>query len=215
MTGTNISELLFKSVFFLIMTLILAACAASDVSPYYNAVITAVVDGDTIDVVFEGKTPDGCGQKERVRLIGVNTPELTKIPPEYYAEEARKFTDKWWQTNIRVRFDEVSSRRDVYTRLLAYVYLDDGRLLNELLIREGYGRYYDNFAFEKERMEAFALAEEEARKAKKGLWGRALSSRRKAMSFSDASGAVTQKESRSRQRKPGRAVHEGVRNDRN
>ncbi|GAB6392059.1 MAG: thermonuclease family protein [Treponematales bacterium] len=142
------------------------------------AVISAVVDGDTVDVVFK-KPPEGCEQKERVRLIGVNTPELTGSSPEYYAEEARDFTNRWRRTSVRVGFDRVSSRRDVYGRLLAYVYLEDGTALNELLIREGYGRYYDNFAFEEERMKAFALAEEEVRKTKRGLWDRALSSRRK------------------------------------
>jgi len=173
-----------------------------------KAVISAVVDGDTVDVVF-GNPPEGCGKKERVRLIGVNTPELTKDPPEYYAEEARDFTDKWWGANVRIVFDRVSSRRDVYGRLLAYVYLEDGTLFNELLIREGCGRYYGNFAFEEERMKAFSLAEEEARKAKKGLWGRALSSRRKALSASDKSGGAIKKETRSGRRKPGKAAPEG------
>jgi hypothetical protein len=58
-----------------------------------KAVISAVADGDTVDAAF-GNPPEGCGQKERVRLIGVNTPELTKDPPEYYAEEARELNDR-------------------------------------------------------------------------------------------------------------------------
>jgi len=166
-TFTIVKSIIVTAIWITFMVVGLVKCANSPSE--IHAVISAVVDGDTIDVVFS-KPPKGCGETERVRLIGVNTPELTKSPPEYYAEEARNFTNRWWRDSVRVEFDKVSALRDYYGRLLAYIYVDNGRLLNKLLISEGCGRYYGYFNFETERMKEFAEAEEEARKEEKGIW---------------------------------------------
>ena len=95
-----------------------------------------VVDGDTIIVNIDGK-------KERVRLIGVDTPETKhpKKPVEYYGKEASAFT-KQMVEGKKVRLDHDQQRRDKYSRLLAYVYLEDGTFLNAEIIKQGYGFAY-------------------------------------------------------------------------
>jgi micrococcal nuclease len=161
-------------------SIVLIAClfscteAGLPAAEYYGAVIAAAVDGDTVDVSFTGTRPADCAEKERVRLIGVNTPELAADPPEYYALEARNFTNQFWRKNVFLRFDSVSDKRDRYGRILCYVYIEtvnENNLLNLLLIKGGYGKYYDAFLFEKVFMETFLQAETGARTSGIGLWG--------------------------------------------
>jgi micrococcal nuclease len=134
--------------------------------------ITAVVDGDTLKIQFDGYIPPGCKKTETVRLIGVDTPELTTNPPQFFAVEAREFTNQFWKSRVTIEFDRVSERRDKYGRLLAYVYVR-GRSIpfNLLLIDEGYGRYYGAFKFEPARMVQFEKAEVSAKLKHKGMWG--------------------------------------------
>jgi endonuclease YncB( thermonuclease family) len=139
--------------------------------PQYAATITAVVDGDTVKVRFEDALPEGCRAQETVRLIGVDTPELYSDPPDYYAREARDFTNQYWLADITIALDQVSNLRDRYGRLLAYVYPGNSdTTLNEKLIREGYGFYYGYFDFDPVLMRRFQQAEAKARAGRCGLW---------------------------------------------
>jgi len=138
----------------------------------YEALITAVIDGDTIQVQFsEAEIPPGCSRSERVRLIGVDTPELFTTPPEYYAEAARDFINQFYRTSVLLEFDSISAPRDKYGRLLAYVYNDISSMpLNKQLIAGGYGYYYGVFSFDSERMVEFLNAEDYARIKRRGIW---------------------------------------------
>ena len=122
----------------------------------YPAIITSVIDGDTVTIRFNTDIlPSGCNRTERVRLIGINTPELTINPPEYYAKEARDFLNQYYLTPIIVKFDSVYTSFDsINWRILYY----------------GYGYFYGLFAFEAEKMEEFKIAETDARINKRGLW---------------------------------------------
>ena len=93
-------------------------------------ICTRVVDGDTIIVRIEGK-------EERVRLIGVDTPETVhpKKSVEYFGKEASEFTRKMVEGK-KVILEYDWQRRDKYGRLLAYVYLEDGTLLNGEIIKQ-------------------------------------------------------------------------------
>lgn len=161
---------------FAILTLLLflpnfVACeffAPNEVWPYYEAIITAVIDGDTVKIRFTGGRPSGCAETERVRLIGVNTPELSE-PVEYYAQEARNYTNQFWNNPIYIELDSVTGQRDKYGRLLAYIYVNNF-CLNEQLILGGYGYYYDYFKFDSQMMYQFEHAERVAKKEKRGLW---------------------------------------------
>jgi micrococcal nuclease len=122
-----------------------------------------VVDGDTIVVLLDGK-------KEKVRLIGVDTPETVhpNKPVEHYGREATAFTKTMVEGKL-VRLEYDSQQRDRYGRLLAYVYLEDGTFLNKEIIRQGYGFAYTRFPFT--FMEEFRACEKQAREKKVGLWG--------------------------------------------
>jgi micrococcal nuclease len=120
-----------------------------------------VVDGDTIEV-------DG---GERVRLIGVDTPEVVdpRRPVQYFGKEASAFTRRMVEGKD-VRLESDQETHDRYGRTLAYVYLQDGTLLNAEIIRQGYGHAYTRFPFRYERQ--FVELEREARVNGRGLWGR-------------------------------------------
>ncbi|NLK45021.1 MAG: hypothetical protein GX300_11590 [Tissierellia bacterium] len=128
-----------------------------------TARVKRVVDGDTIIVDFNGK-------EERVRLIGVDTPEsvhpdVAKNLPE--GKVASDFTKLMLDgKEIELEFDV--QERDHYGRILAYVWLD-GVMHNKTLLEEGYARlatYPPNVKY----VEEFTKIQEEARKNNKGFW---------------------------------------------
>jgi micrococcal nuclease len=126
--------------------------------------VIAYADGDTITV-------DMNGVHERIRLVGVDTPETKKpdAPAQCYANEAAKFTsDSLTGASVRLEADAKTDNRDRYSRLLRYVYLKDNTLLNKKLIEEGYGFAYVQFPFTKKA--EFVTAQETAKIYKKGLW---------------------------------------------
>lgn len=127
--------------------------------------VIEVTDGDTIVVNVNGSA-------ERVRMIGVDTPELhhPQKPVQCFAHSAREFTTHLIGTEaVKLDADALDDNRDLYGRLLRYVYLTDGRLLNAELIKQGYGFAYTHFPFAK--LEEFRTYEREAREESRGLWG--------------------------------------------
>jgi micrococcal nuclease len=127
--------------------------------------VSHFVDGDTIAVNMNGKV-------EKVRFVGVDTPETHKpnTPVQCYGPAAAAFTKNTIGSNrVRLVSDSLSTDRDRYDRLLRYVYLPDGTNLNEKLIQEGYGFYYPYFPFTKSQQ--FNADEQAAMAAHKGLWG--------------------------------------------
>lgn len=123
------------------------------------------VDGDTIAVNMNGRV-------ETIRFIGVDTPETHKpnTPVQCYGPAAAAFTKNTiGDQKVRLGLDPKSTNRDRYGRLLRYVYLPDGTLLNKKLIEDGYGFYYPYFPFTKSA--DFNAAEQQAIAAHKGLWG--------------------------------------------
>lgn len=126
--------------------------------------VTRFVDGDTIAVDMDGHT-------EKVRFIGVDTPETHKpnAPVQCYGPEAAAFTRRTiGSQRVRLESDPLSTDRDRYGRLLRYVYLPDGTDVDELLIRQGYGFYYPYFPFSKS--DQFGTDEHAAMAEHKGLW---------------------------------------------
>jgi len=125
--------------------------------------VTRVVDGDTIEVDLDGREED-------VRYIGVDTPETVKpdTPVPCFGPQASAFNHGLVERR-RVRLVFGEERRDVYGRLLAYVYLDD-RFVNAELVRRGLARTLtippnDRFAARFERLQMAAA------RAGRGLWG--------------------------------------------
>ncbi len=123
------------------------------------------VDGDTIAVNMNGAV-------EKVRFIGVDTPETHKpnTPVQCYGPAAAAFTKNIiGHHRLRLESDSLSTNRDRYNRLLRYVYLPDGTLVNEKIIQNGYGFYYPYFPFSKSVQ--FSADQQTAIAAHKGLWG--------------------------------------------
>ena len=122
-------------------------------------------DGDTIIV-------DMNGTQETLRFIGVDTPETHKpnTPVQCYGPAAAAFTKNLiGGQRVRLEADSLNTNRDRYNRLLRYVYLPDGTLINKQIIANGYGFYYPYFPFSKAK--EFAAAQGSAQAAHKGLWG--------------------------------------------
>ncbi len=137
----------------------------------YEVQVVKVVDGDTLDVQFLGNVPPECDrQNQRVRLIGVDTPEYYKKVRQPYADEAKEYTGRCLGTNMRLQLDSDTSYKDRYGRLLAYLYAEDGSMLNYDLIQNGYGRYYGKFKFNRQNMASFSEAEGYAKEHRLGLW---------------------------------------------
>ncbi|TDF87929.1 thermonuclease [Paenibacillus piri] len=124
--------------------------------------VERVVDGDTLEIKLNGK-------KEKVRLIGIDTPETKKpnTPVMFYGKEASDYTKKRLE-NKTVELEWDVERRDKYARLLAYVWIGD-ELYNRTLVKEGYARIA-TFPPNVKYVELFKKDQEEARKKEKGLW---------------------------------------------
>jgi micrococcal nuclease len=127
------------------------------------AYVSRVVDGDTVEVRLDG-------EEEDVRYIGVDTPETVKpdTPVQCFGPQASSFNHRLVEDE-RVRLVFGVERRDVYGRLLAYVYLD-GHFVNAELVRRGLARTLtippnDRFAKKLKRLEIAAA------RAGRGLWG--------------------------------------------
>jgi micrococcal nuclease len=130
--------------------------------------VERVIDGDTIAVMI-ANPPEGLGDTERVRLLGVDTPETVHPNKEvqFWGKEAGDFTRVMLgHADVYLAFDW--DLRDRYNRVLAYVYLTDGRCYNTLLLQEGYAYAYTYFPFQ--FMEEFRACERHARQEKQGLW---------------------------------------------
>jgi micrococcal nuclease len=146
-----------------------ATYATADFQKYHERAFTvlAVVDGDTIDLDI----PDGQRLITRIRLIGVDTPE-TKHPKTglmYYGPEATDFTKKMVLGNqVTVLLDTVADQRDRYGRLLAYIVLPNGKVLNAELIRQGYGYAY--LSFPHSEFTTYQSLMDQAIAEKRGLW---------------------------------------------
>lgn len=144
----------------LIISLVLGSITAAQ--DFY--LCTRVVDGDTIVVEIDGK-------QEKVRLIGVDTPETVhpNKPVQYFGKEASEFTKRTVEGK-RVMLEYDWQKRDKYGRLLAYVYLEDGTFLNAEILKQGYGFAYTKYPFK--YLEDFRKYEREARDNNRGLWGK-------------------------------------------
>jgi micrococcal nuclease len=143
----------------------LTACGGTQPqSPPSEALVVQVADGDT--VTLEG------GQK--VRLLGIDAPELEKEgrPADFLAHKAKEELTKLAQgKKVRLEYDRL--RYDQYGRLLAYLFLPTGAMVNAELVRQGLARVYvipPNIRYQ----EALLEAQRQALEARRGIWQQAL-----------------------------------------
>lgn len=124
--------------------------------------ILRVVDGDTYEIFIGGR--------EKVRLIGVDTPESLAPQKERNVKEGRVASD-FAKELLEGKFVQVEydvQERDRYGRVLAYLYID-GKMINEILLEEGMAQtatYPPNIKY----ADRFREIERAARESGKGFW---------------------------------------------
>jgi micrococcal nuclease len=128
------------------------------------ATVTRVVDGDTMHVTLGGRDVT-------VRFIGVDTPETVAPgqPVECYGPESSRFAMAVL-TGERVRLEFDVERIDPFGRTLAYVWMPDGSMFNETLVRRGFATVA-TYPPDTRYVERFEAAERRAKAADRGMWG--------------------------------------------
>ena len=141
----------------------IATTTPNTVGTYYK--VTKVTDGDTIHI-------DRDGEDVTVRLLGINTPETVdpRRQVECFGKEASaRMKEIVGGQIVRLEYDNSQSLRDAYDRLLAYVYLEDGQMVNRKMIAEGYAyeyTYLTPYHYQSEFRDLQRLAKSSGR----GLW---------------------------------------------
>ncbi len=141
--------------------------------------VTRVIDGDTIEVETGPASAKASAGKQKVRYIGVDTPELhdPRRPVQCYAKEAME-KNKELVEGKNVRLEKDISEVDKFGRLLRYVYIatessPSGLLVNDYLVKEGYA-HAATFPPDVRYVNLFVTSEQEARNNKRGLWQECL-----------------------------------------
>ncbi len=140
--------------------------------------VTRVVDGDTLKIRYWGK-------EESIRLIGIDTPESrvnkkTKKDAKRSGQDiktiiemgkrATKYVESLVKPGDLITIEFDAQEKDRYGRLLGYVYLSNGKMLNEEIVKAGYANVMTippNVKYQ----DRFLKAYKHARERKRGLWG--------------------------------------------
>lgn len=129
--------------------------------------VTYVVDGDTLDI----DAADGDKPVTRIRLWGVDTPEVAKSNrgEMFFGPQASGFAKDTLEGRTVHIVLAPKRTRGKYGRLLAYVFLErGGRMFNEMLLEEGYA--YADRRFPHPYRDQFQDIERRARREGRGLW---------------------------------------------
>ena len=142
-----------------------------------SARVVCVTDGDTLRITYNGK-------EERIRLIGIDAPESRENPRAIRESErtgndmdaiirmgkkATQFVERLIKRGDQISIEFDVEKRDGYRRLLGYVYLSDGRMLNEEILKAGYANLLTHPPNVKYK-DRFLKSYREAREDKRGLW---------------------------------------------
>ena len=145
---------------------------------YIKAKVVAVSDGDTLKIRLAD------GTIERLRLIGVDTPESSENEKAMLDAERTSMdidtiislgkasfenTKALLKNNETVSIEFDVQQRDQYKRLLGYVYLSNGKMLNSEILSSGYGRTLTH-APDVKYADVFHKLVKDAKAAKRGLW---------------------------------------------
>lgn len=147
---------------------LLGKTRGDDLSRYDGKEFTVVhdVDGDTFGI----DAPDRSAARTTIRLWGVDTPETKKpyTPVQHFGPEASEST-RSLTSGRKVRLQLLPGHtRDKYERLLAYVFLPDGRMLNRVLVETGYA--YADPRYDHPFKSEFMSLMNRARRDHLGLW---------------------------------------------
>jgi len=157
---------------FPILLALLLLLASTSSAAKLTGQVTWIYDGDTLKIENIGT----------VRLIGIDTPESKASPRDRFytkrypisKKRLRKIASRAKDYNIRnakgkrVKLELDHTHRDKYDRLLAYVYLPNGKMLNRVLLKKGLATVFRRYDFQYKK--DFLKIEKKARKNKRGLW---------------------------------------------
>lgn len=170
----------YRNISLFLITIIMLA-GATTVSANRQGMVTWVADGDTLQV-------KGVGM---VRLIGIDCPEKEASDRDWKYLKKGCNSKKLLRSNAQATLKRViqlckgkyvqlqpgSNKRDRYGRLLAYVWLPDGRMLNRIMLEEGRALVYRRFDFI--HKQSFIQLEKSALKRQVGIWHELRVKRRK------------------------------------
>ena len=123
--------------------------------------VERIYDGDTIGAVVDGRF-------EKIRLLGIDAPEMDQRPWGRKAKECLESLLAAANSKISLEYD--IEQRDKYGRILGYIWIQDGRMLNEEMLKKGCAvlfTYPPNVKYVK----SFRAAQQKARENKSGIWG--------------------------------------------
>ncbi len=142
--------------------LVFAGCS---VKKYNEAVrVLRVTDGDTVVLT----------DKRKIRLIGINTPELAHYPKpaEAFSLQAKRFVEASIRPNKNVYLKYGAERKDHYGRVLAHLFLNDGRNLNAMLVENGLASAVV-FPPNLNLVDCYFRAERKAKNNRRNIWAHA------------------------------------------
>lgn len=157
-------KILFLPIFFSFCFFLVVSCSQSTPENLHEATFIRVVDGDTLIADIDGK-------EEYIRLILVDTPE-TKHPNkgvEPYGHESSEFMEKNFKPGDSIHLEYGPEKRDIYDRILAYVYTKNKEMFNELLLERGLARVAV-FPPNDRYVERFRELEAKAAREEVGIW---------------------------------------------
>ncbi|WP_174613742.1 thermonuclease family protein [Virgibacillus ihumii] len=143
--------------------IILTGCSGTSEN---NATFVRAVDGDTLIINIDGK-------EEYVRLLLVDTPE-TKHPDkpvQPFGPEASELMKDTFSQSEPIQIEFGTEKRDKYDRLLAYVYTEEGKMFNKMLLRNGLARVAYVYPPNDKCVDVFRDIEAKAKKENLGIWG--------------------------------------------
>lgn len=127
-------------------------------------VVMEIVDGDTVWV----KTKEG---KKKIRLLGIDTPEITGERSHIFGLKAKAFTSKILvNKKVYLQKDPNHDDTDKYGRLLRYILTENQLNINVEIVRSGWSAYYTKYGKSALHHLEFMRAEEEARERMAGIW---------------------------------------------
>ena len=170
-------KLLILSFILILLSINIFSAEAQQVNTKYHALVERIIDGDTLKIFINGK-------RESLRLIGIDAPESRKNKKAYrdakrnhkdietiiaMGHKSTQFVSTLIKPGDKITVEFDVQLRDKYGRLLGYVYLKDGEMLNESILRAGYAALKTippDVKYVSRLYEAYL----EARKYKRGLW---------------------------------------------
>lgn len=129
--------------------------------------VLSVIDGDTFTVSIDG-------QKETVRVLGINTPETkySSREAECFGDEASSYAKSLLQhTQVSIEQDDSQDSRDKYNRILAFVGMQDGRDFGQVMLADGYAYEYTYRGTPNKNQQLYRQAQTQAEENRVGLWG--------------------------------------------